>query len=207
MKRHVVFLAITAVLGATATSWSQEEAPQATPAKMYEGGHYEAVANQVKERGEAPPEDVFWAAQSLRRLDRGGEAVEMFRRLGGEDEQDPWRLIGRSAAALAEGQQEQALQQATRAAEVAPDLFYAHYQLGLVRSEMQQWQPAAAALQRATEIDGGMAYAHYYAGMAYNKIKKMDRMAQHLARFLELAPNAPEREQVQQVLRVLKGIR
>ena len=32
-------------------------------------------------------------------------------------------------------------------------------------------------------------------------------MAAHLNRFLELAPNAPEREQVQNVLRVLKGMR
>ena len=43
--------------------------------------------------------------------------------------------------------------------------------------------------------------------MAYNRLKRIDRMAAHLARFLELAPNAPEREQVQHVLRLIKGMR
>ena len=206
MKQSLMFLTVAAVVSAAASTLAQDP-PPASPARLFEGGNYEAAATQVKEQGAAPAEDLFWAGQSLRRLDRHGEAAETFRRLGQEDDQDPWRHVGRSAAALAEGRREEALQEATRATELAPDQFYANYQLGLVRTEMQQWPQAAAALQRATDIDGGVAYAHYYAGMAANKVKRMDRMAVHLTRFLELAPNAPEKEQVQQVLKVLKGMR
>lgn len=197
----------TTVLGGGLVA-AQEPAP--SPVRLYESGQYEAAASQVKgrlEAGEASPEDIYWGGQSLVRLDRDGEAAELFRRLGGDDENNPWRAVGRSAAALAEGQQEVALQQAVRATELAPDSFYTNYQHALSRSKSEQWQPAADAFERATQIDGSVAYAHYHAGMAYNRLKRMDRMATHLARFLELAPNAPEREQVQHVLRLLKGMR
>ena len=210
MMQKTMVMVAAVLLGVAGWVTAQDEPPAASPARLFEAGDYEAVANQVKgrvEAGGAPAEDLFWAGQSLRRLDRAGEAVELFRRIGGEDDQDPWLHVGRSAAALAEGQREQAVQEAARAAELAPDLFFAHYQLGLARSEMQQWPQAVTALERATELDGSAAYGHYYAGMAYNKTRRMDRMASHLARFLELAPNAPEREQVQQVLRLMKGIR
>lgn len=195
------------LLGVAATVAAQE--PTASPVRLFEAGQYEAAAAQVQgrlEAGETPPEDVYWAAQSLVRMDRDAEAAGVFRRLGGEDG-DPWRAVGNSAAALAEGQKDVALQQALRAVELAPDLFFSQYQHALVRMDAQQWQPASEAFERATEIDGNAAYAHYYAGMAYNRLKRIDRMVPHLQRFLELAPQAPEREQVQQVLRMMKSMR
>jgi tetratricopeptide (TPR) repeat protein len=204
---RMTWLVASMLFGGCVVSIAQEASP---PVRLYEAGQYDAAASQVSARadaGEASPEDLFWAGQSLVRLSRDGEAAGLFRRLGGEDDNDPWRAVGRSAAALAEGQREVALQQAVRAVELGPELFYAQYQHGLARMDAQQWQPAADAFERATQIDDGAAYAHYYAGMAYNRLKRIDRMATHLNRFIELAPNAPEREQVQNVLRMLKGMR
>lgn len=201
-------LVAAVLLGGAGLAASQE--PAASPARLFEAGQYDAAVAQVggrAEAGEASREDVFWAGQSLMRLNRDGEAAGLFRRLGAEDDSDPWRAVGRSAAALAEGQRDAAQQQAVRAVELAPDLFYSQYQHGMVRMDAQQWQPAADAFERAAQIDGGAAYAHYYAGMAYNRLKRVDRMAVHLTRFLELAPNAPEHEQVQNVLRMLKSMR
>jgi tetratricopeptide (TPR) repeat protein len=203
---HRILLALTTVLLGSSLAAAQDP----SPVRLFEAGQYDAAVSQVKgrlEAGDTAPEDVFWAGQGLVRLGRDGEAAEMFRRLGGEDDSDPWRAIGRSAAALAEGNQEAALLQAVRATELAPDAFYANYQHALARMKAEQWQPAADAFERATQIDGSIAYAHYHAGMAYNRLKRTDRMATHLARFLELAPNAPEREQVQHVLRLIKGMR
>jgi tetratricopeptide (TPR) repeat protein len=203
----MLMVATAVVLGSAGLAGAQE--PAASAQRLYESGQYEAAVSQVRERldaREASPEDIFWAGQGLVRLGRAGEAADLFRRLGGEDD-DPWRAVGRSAASLAEGQAQAALPAAVRATELAPDLFYAQYQHALVRMELQQWQPAADAFERAAGIDGGVAYAHYHAGMAYNRLKRMDRMAMHLTRFLELAPEAPEREQVQHVLRLIKGMR
>ena len=114
------------------------EETTAPPIRLYESGQYEAAAAQVRgrlEAGEASPEEIYWAGQSLLRLNRDGEAAEMFARLGGEDDNDPWRAVGRSASLLAQGQQQPALQQAVRATELAGDLFYAHYQHALVRMD------------------------------------------------------------------------
>jgi tetratricopeptide (TPR) repeat protein len=64
---------------------------------------------------------------------------------------------------------------------------------------------AAAEFQKASDIDPNWAYAHYYAGIAYSKIKRADLTASHFQAFLRLAPQAPERGEVQSILRTLGG--
>jgi tetratricopeptide (TPR) repeat protein len=211
MRRFIGFSASLVLMcaGLAAADSSQQPEPVASPSKLFEAGSYDLVTSQVQakvESGEASLEDVFWAGQSLVRLDRRGEAVEAFRRLDSGDD-ETWVAIGRSAAALAENQRQAAIEQAVRATELGPDHFYANYQHGLVRMDAQQWALAAPAFERATQVDGNSAYAHYYAGMAYNRLKRLDRMLPHLTRFLELAPNAPERPAVQQVLKALGAMR
>lgn len=207
--RRFVILAVSLLLGASGALLAQEPAPPPTPSKLYEAGQYEAAASQVQQRleeGEVPPGDLFWAAQAMQRAGQAGEARALLERLGG-NEDDPWSAVRQSALALLDGDADGAARHATRATELAPDLFHAHYQLGRARHEAQQWPAAAAAFTRAAELDGNAAYAHYYAGVAYNRLKRIDPMATHFRRFLELAPSAPEREQVEQLLKLLKGLR
>lgn len=206
--RKLCILAVSFLLAAGAAA-AQAPPPASSPSKLFESGSYDAAAGLVQQRleeGEVPPGDVFWAAQALLRADRTGEAVALLERLGHGDE-DPWRDIRVSATALAQGDRDAAVRHATRATELAPDLFFAHYQLGRARHEAQQWPQAAAAFARAAEIDGEAAYAHYYAGVAYNRLKRIEPMALHFRRFLDLAPQAPERDQVEQLLKLLKGLR
>jgi tetratricopeptide (TPR) repeat protein len=183
--------------------FAHQETP--SPRALFDSGkHQEAAQAVLSHADSAPPQELYLAAQSLIRVERRDEARDVYGRLGGGNEEDPWTFIGRSGAAALEGNTEAALNAAQRAVELGPDHFEAHYQLGLVRSLRNDFNGASAAFERATEIDGGHAYAHYYAGIAYAKVRRMDRAARHLRSFVSLAPQAPERPQVDAMLRTMR---
>jgi tetratricopeptide (TPR) repeat protein len=184
------------------SAWSQE----ASARRLLEAGQYQEAADAVAAQGEsASPSEVYVAGQSFARLDRVEEARTQYRRLDNGDEQNPWVFVGRSAMAALDGDLGTALEAANQAVMLAPDSFHARYQLGLVQSLRNDFAASAATLERATELDGYDAYAHYYAGIAYNKIHRVDRMAVHFQAFTKLAPDAPERPQVEAILRTLRG--
>ena len=81
----------------------------------------------------------------------------------------------------------------------------AHYQLGRALAHQEAWVEAAAAFERAAELAPANAYAHYYAGLMYSRGRRVDRMAVHFEQFLKLAPEAPERAQVMQTMRTVRG--
>jgi tetratricopeptide (TPR) repeat protein len=178
-------------------------ASAAEPRALYDAGKYEEAVGAVLGQGDPSRPDLYVAGDSLAKLDRRDEARDVFNRLVGGDD-DPWTFIARSAVATLEGNFDAALDAATQAVALAPDDFHAHYQLGLVQSLRGDFDAAAQSLERATQIDGDHAYAHYYAAIAYNKGRRMDRMDRHFQAFVSLAPNAPERTQVQMILRTLR---
>jgi tetratricopeptide (TPR) repeat protein len=180
-------------------------AQSGTARELFEAGKHQEAVDAVKaEGGAAPPADVYLAAQSLAKLDRRDEARELLQRLEGGGDESAWTFVARSVSAVLDGDNDKALDAANRAVELGPDDFHTHYQLGLVDILRNDFTGAAAAFQRATEINPDDAYAHYYAGIAYNKTRKIDKMASHFRSFLTLAPDAPERGQVEQILRTLR---
>jgi hypothetical protein len=48
------------------------------------------------------------------------------------------------------------------------------------------------------------AYAHYNAGMAWYQARRLDKMATHFETFIRLAPGAPERPAVEQLMRSIR---
>ena len=48
-------------------------------------------------------------------------------------------------------------------------------------------------------------YAYDYAGMSYRELSRIDLMAIRFERFLELAPEAPERTRIQAMMRTVRG--
>lgn len=202
MRRIVIALGF--VITCAGLAGAAEE--QASSARgMLESGKYQEAIDAVASRGEeAAPQDIYVAGQSMNRLDRHGEARDMFRRLDTGDEENVWTFIGRSAIAAVDGNRQEALDAANRAVSLAGDNFHAQYQLGLVKVVADDFHGAAEALERATQIDDGDAYAHYYAGVAFNKIKRLDKMTEHFRAFVQLAPEAPERPQVEAILRTLR---
>jgi tetratricopeptide (TPR) repeat protein len=122
-----------------------------------------------------------------------------------ESQNPSWREVGRSGVALEQGDADEALARANEAVRLEEGLAVAHYQLGLVQARRNSHEAAAQAFARAAELAPTMAYAHYYAAMSFQRVRNVNRMATHLERFLQLAPNAPERVAVLAVLRSIRG--
>jgi tetratricopeptide (TPR) repeat protein len=171
--------------------------------KMFEAGQYQQVVEATTP--EAPPPVLYTAAQSHHKLGATDQAIGIYRRLAELPEGDPWRFIGLSGQQLLEDQLDAATESAQQAINVNGDLPEAHFQLGLVQAKRQQWREAAAAFDRAIEIDPGMAYGHYYGGLMHYRAKQPDRMAVRFEHFLKLAPQAPERPEVMQIMRTVRG--
>jgi lipoprotein NlpI len=110
-----------------------------------------------------------------------------------------------SAQQLMQDDTEGALASARQAVEMNGGMAEAHYQLGLVLAKRQEWAAAATEFDRVTEINPSNAYAHYYDGLMQYRAGRPDRMANHFEQFLKLAPDAPERPEVTQIMKTVRG--
>ena len=171
--------------------------------KKFEAGQYQQVVESSAP--EAPPAVLYTVAQSHQKLGANDQAVEIYRRLGELPEGDAWRFIGQSGQQLLEEQVDAAAESAQQAINSNGDLAEAHFQLGLVRAKQQNWREAAAAFDRAVELDPSLAYGHYYGGLMHYRAKQPDRMAIRFEHFLKLAPEAPERPEVLQIMKTVRG--
>ena len=74
------------------------------------------------------------------------------------------------------------------------------FQTGATQLFQKNWQAALDTLTRAIDMDSGIAYAYYYRGLAANGVGKKSLMVNDFDRFLFMASNAPEAEQVSRLL-------
>ena len=191
-------LAIAAVsLGA-----DQENAQQL----LERGAYAEAVQRVSTERaaGNIDPASTFLAAQALQKLNKDQQAREEYARLADSDN-EAWHAIGQSSIALLDNALDEAATEGRRARDVNGELGFAHYQLGLVLSRRGEFNEAALVLDRSADLMPDFAYAYYHAGVAHQRAKQFNKMAEQFQVFLKLAPNAPERKQVQLALNALRG--
>ena len=177
------------------------------PRQLFEAGQNDQALQRIaeeREQGTLPPADAYLAGQVLLKLNRNDEARAEFERLAtGED--PVLGLVGQSAVAMVNGENERAIELATQAVSQGPDNFHAQYQLGQAKARVEDWAACAEAFHQAATINPTFAYAHYYAGLSYSRIKRADRTSEHFERFLKLAPNAPERAAVESLMRTLRG--
>ncbi len=171
--------------------------------KLFEAGRYAQVIEAVP--ADAAPDELYTAAQSHQKLGSNDQAMQIYARLASRAEDDAWHFIGMAAQQLLEDQTDAALDSARRAVSLSGDLPEAHYQLGLGLAKRQAWGEAAAAFDRTAELSPANAYAHYYGGLMHYRAGRPDRMAIHFEQFLKLAPEAPERPEVLQIMRTVRG--
>lgn len=169
--------------------------------KSYDTGEYQRVVDAAGNSQD--PRALYLAAQSHQKLRHPDEARRVYEQLASRPDSDPWHDIGRSGVALLSSNAAGAVQEADQAVARDASIAEAHYQRGLALSARQDMAEAAAAFQKAADLDPSWAYAHYYAGIAYSKVKRADLTASHFQTFLRLAPQAPERGEVQSILRTL----
>ena len=169
--------------------------------QKFDAGEYQRAIDAADASGD--PRLVFLVAQSQQRLRKGDDARRKYEQLATRPDADPWRHVGLSGIALIASNAGEAVREADRAVAMDGSLAEAHYQRGLALSASQNMPDAAAAFDKAGDLDPAWAYPHYYAGIAYSRLKRSDLTARHFQTFLKLAPQAPERGEVQAILRTL----
>ena len=159
------------------------------------------------------PEAKYLTGLSYQRLNRLAEARQVFENLAARPETDAWAHIGHSAALLSQAAAgsvpvsaaAEVEQAARRAIELAPGLSLGHYQLGRVQGQKKDFGQAVSAFEQVIALEPRFAYAHYFVGLSYYEIRRTDKMANAFEYFLKLAPDAPERGQVESIMRTLRG--
>ncbi len=172
--------------------------------KWFEAGQYD----QVMDAAQSPhvsPEIVYVGAQSAQKAGNAGGAGELYDRLAAFADDNAWHFIGVSGQRMLADDTNEARDAAQEAVRRDGSLAEAQYQLGLVLAKRQEWASAAGAFDRAVELSPNMAYAHYYGGLMQYRANRPDRMANHFEYFLKLAPDAPERPEVMQIMKTVRG--
>ena len=192
---------LTFVLTFTASAVFAQNASQVQ--KLFEAGEYQRVVDAAQPDGD--PAVLYTAAQSHQKLGENDQALQTYGALASRDEGDVWHFIGLSAQQLMQDDTEGAVASARQAVAMNGGMAEAHYQLGLVLAKRQEWQAAATEFDRVTEINPSNAYAHYYGGLMHYRASRPDRMANHFEQFLKRAPDAPERPEVTQIMKTVRG--
>lgn len=176
--------------------------------RLYDAGKFKEVITAVEDAAAAAEETAprlqYLEALSQEKLKDDDAARQIYRRLA-EGAQPAWAAIGRSALALMDKKLDDALESANQAVEHDDSLSEAHYQRGIVLMTRREYGDAAGTFDKATALDRLFAAAHYYGGLAEYRAKRIDRMATHFEAFLKLAPNAPERPEVESIMRTVRG--
>lgn len=176
--------------------------------QLYDAGKYREALEAIDEAaGESDKASrlQYLAAQSHDKLNDEEAARRMYQRLADLDEDNAWTSIGQSAVRLMDKEVDDALASADKAVRLAGSLPEAHYQRGIVLMTRKDYGQAMASFTRAAELDRAFAAAHYYAGLASYRAKRIDLMTKHFETFVKLAPNAPERPEVESILRTVRG--
>jgi tetratricopeptide (TPR) repeat protein len=194
-------ISLAFVLTFTASAVFAQDASQVM--KLFEAGQYQRVVEAAQP--DADPAVLYTAAQSHQKLGENDQALQTYGVLASRGEGDVWHFIGLSAQQLMQDDTDGALGSAHQAVEMNGGMSEAHYQLGLVLAKREEWQAAATEFDRVTEINPSNAYAHYYGGLMHYRANRPDRMANHFEQFLKLAPDAPERPEVTQIMRTVRG--
>jgi tetratricopeptide (TPR) repeat protein len=171
--------------------------------KLFEAGRLQQVVETAGP--DAEPAVVYLLAQSHQKLGALEDARNAYAALADRPDTDAWHFIGLSARQVLDDDAGGALASARQAIAIDGNLADAHFQLGLAHAKRQEWREAASAFDRTAELQPAYAYAHYNGGLMHYRANRPDRMAVHFEQFLKLAPEAPERPEVLQIMRTVRG--
>jgi len=175
--------------------------------QLYDAGQYQEVihaSDLASGDSDSASRLRYLAAQSYAKLKDADGARRMYQRLA-DSGPGAWAPIGKSAVQTMDGQLDAALASADQAVGTAGSLAEAHYQRGLVLMARKDYGAAGDAFAKAIDLDPTLAAAHYYAGLASYRVKRIDLMTNSFSTFVKLAPNAPERPEVESILRTVRG--
>ena len=175
--------------------------------QLFDAGRYQEVvraSDTATDEADKAARLQYLAAQSYGKLNDLEGARRTYQRLA-ESGANAWGLIGRSSLQLLDKQFDAAQASADQAAAAMPSLAESHFQRGLVLMARNDYGNAVDAFTKATAADPNFAAAYYYAGLASYRVKRLDLMTNNFSTFVKLAPNAPERPEVESILRTVRG--
>lgn len=190
-------LAVWNLPASTVNLSAAEQKPEVQ--RLFQSGSYEQA---VEASRDGDPASAFLAAQAQLKLNRMDGAAAEFGRLKGSG--PSWSLVAESGEAMAANDAGRAVDLARQATEADGNNSFAFYQLGLAASKANDWGTATGAFNRSLALKPDFAYAHYYGALAAQKQRQLSKAAEHFEAFLRLAPEAPERQAVQAIMRSLK---
>jgi predicted Zn-dependent protease len=172
---------------------------------LFESGRDQEVVDRA-----APPgvraDDVWFGAQSLIRMGQPAEATEQYRRLRDTTGSEGFRRAADVAIARMDGRADAAQDARAAMAEFPADPFV-QYEAGLTLVLQGDAAAGAQAFDAAINASPMFAYAYYQAGQAYSRLNRPDLTVARFETFVRLAPSAPERVQVESILRTARGAR
>jgi len=177
--------------------------PSSSVQGLYESGRYREVLSSIS-AGTTGAEALWFAAHSNLRLGQREEAARQFAKLPAAGASPAWQVVSDLALALLNGDVE-ALDRARAAAAAFPVDPFVQFELGLAHANRNDFTAAAQAFDRCAEAEPRFAYAYYNAGLAYDRLKRADLMTARLETFQRLALDAPERPEVEAILRTVRG--
>jgi len=186
--------------GRARTATPAAVSPSASFQTLYESGADREVVN----RAAATTADRWFAVQSKLRLGFRDEALGDLMALS----QVPDDPAMQAAAQLAIGRltnDDAASGDARAKAGAFPGNVFVQYELGLSYAAAGDFQSAARAFDLGIDTAPMFAYAYYQSALTYQRLNRPDVMANRLDRFARLAPNAPERPQVESILQTLSA--
>ena len=170
---------------------------------LYESGEDRQIVDRVKNSvaNDVTGADRWFAVQSQLRLGLRNDAINDLAALSHAG--DPAVQV---AAQLAIGRltnDEVMLDQARAAAAAYPESPFVQYELGLSYAVRSDFASAARMFDACIATAPTFAYAYYQSALAYQHLDRADVMTNRFDRFVRLAPNAPERPEVDSVLRTI----
>ena len=171
---------------------------------LYESGEDREIVNRVKNSvaNDVTGADRWFAAQSQLRLGLRNDAINdltTLTRTGG----DPAVQVAAQLAIARLMNDEATLGQARAAAAAYPESLLVQYELGLSYAVRNDFASAARIFDACIATAPAFAYAYYQSALAYQHLDRPDIMANRFDQFVRLAPNAPERPEVESVLRTI----
>jgi tetratricopeptide (TPR) repeat protein len=161
------------------------------------------------------PSALFLLGQAAEKERDRDTARTAYKKIASAPESDAWHFVGLSAAQLVDADisnerdwraaHARLREWAETAAKMKPDLFEAQYQLGLAYVSIDYHDDATDAFDRAAKINPTCAYCFYHGGQAQYLAQHYDKATPRFETFLKMAPEAPERTEVQRLMKTAAG--
>ncbi len=174
----------------------------------------ESVAQLAAATAAAPgdPSPAVYLGEAYRLADRPEDARQAFETAAGRAAaglesapDDVGLLVALGVARQNLRQLPEAIAALEKGHTLAPGNVEATYQLGVCQALDRRWEAAVDTLTEALNKNSEIAYAYYFRALAADKVGRKDLLINDLARFLALAPDAPDAPRARRLLEAIRG--